>query len=225
MSSIRSEYLPDVVLSADLVARPDHALIPFSLSLDDLDPARAVAAARPLLAAVDERLSKLSARLLVRGLRTSHGEAKIGDPAVRTALDGVVDVDLPQGSPVDRALHLATLISHLRALAAEGRKQKPPLLVSIGQPTALLRDPEKHRGELVARWGRRLREAVEATSAAGASLAPLALVSPGAVRQTPQSLEQVELTLEIWQGLRENPAPLCGQRGACYRGDFTPREV
>ncbi len=200
MSSIRSEYLPDAVVPGDLVARPDHALIPFSLTLDDLDPARAVAAARPLLAAVDERLSKLSARLLVRGLRTSHSEAKIGDPAVRTSLDGVVEVDLPQGSPVDRALHLATLIGHLRALATEGRKQKPPLQVSIGQPVALLRDPEKHRGELVARWGQRLREVVEAATAARAPLAPLPLASPGAVRQTPRSLEQVELSLEIRPG-------------------------
>lgn len=188
---------PSALVPTGLVVRPDHAVVPFSLTIEDLDPARAVAAMRTLLSVVDERIASHSARVLVRGVRAPHSEAKIGDGTTRTSLDGVVELDLPQAPPIDRALVLASLLGQLRALIGEGRRQKPAVAAAIGDPVALVRDPERHRGELVARWGKRLREIVDAATAAGATLAPLPPSSPGAVQQHPRSLEQVELSLEI----------------------------
>lgn len=181
------------------MARPDHALVPFSLTVDEVDPARSVALMNTTLATIDDQLRKLSARVVVRGLRPHafRGEGKSLDSAPRTTLEGVIDIDLPATTPADRSLRLATLLGHLRTLVAEGRKQKPPVSASVGGFTAQLREPEQFRGELLARWRGRLKELVDAASAAGAPLAPLRLSPPGSVTQKPLSLEQVELRLDL----------------------------
>ena len=182
-----------------LIVRPDHVIFPFSLAVEELEPARAVAVLGAMLAAVDGRLGPLSARVLLRGLRPTsfHGEGKTLEGSSRTALEGVIDMDLPPAPPADRALRVATMLGHLRALVVEGRKQRPPVVAAVGGYTAELRDPEKYRGDLVNRWKDRLREAVEAATAAGAPIAPLRIAALGPVRQRHLSLEQVELRIEL----------------------------
>jgi hypothetical protein len=90
---------------------------------------------------------------------------------------------------------VATLLGHLRALVAEGRTQKPPIMAAVGGFTASVREPEQHRAALLSRWGERLKELVDTANAAGAPLAPLSLTPPASVTQRPLNLEQVELSL------------------------------
>lgn len=203
---MNSSHPPDLARDprphAGLIARPDHVQVPFALTVDEVDPARSVALMSTLLTAIDDQLRGLSARVVLRGLRPHafRGEGKSLDGAARTTLDGFIDLDLPMTTPAERSLRLATLLGHLRTLVAEGRKQKPPITAAVGGFSAQLREPEKFRTELLNRWKDRLKELVDATSAAGAPLAPLRLSPPGAVTQKPLSLEQVELVLDLPAG-------------------------
>lgn len=185
--------------TGELTVRPDLLVVPFSLTVEELEPPQAVPHLRPLLRAVEDRIATLGARLVVRNIHTNifSGEGKGISGAPRTALSGVVELALPDGGAMDRAMRVATLDGYLRALTVEGRKQRPAVTAAVGVPSILVRDPEAHRAELVARWQERSRQVIEAAKAAGAPLEPWRLEAPGPVVQEALSLEQVLLTLPI----------------------------
>ncbi|MCU0657054.1 MAG: hypothetical protein MUF64_17890 [Polyangiaceae bacterium] len=188
--------------TGELLVPPDLLLVPFSLTVEELEPPQAVAHLRPLLRSVEERIAGLGARLIVRNLHTTsfHGDGKSISAGPRTALSGVVELTLPEGGAMERAMRAATLDGYLRALTIEGRKQRPAVTAAIGASSIRVRDPEAHRGELVSRWQERARQVIEAARAAGASLEAWKLEAPGAVEQEALSLEQVKLTLAIRGG-------------------------
>ena len=84
-----------------------------------------------------------------------------------------------------------------RTLALEARKQKPVIEVVFQQPAALVRDAERFRAEVLRRWVTRAKELASMAQDEKAPLHVLGCEPPGDVVQTPVSVDEVRLTLDV----------------------------
>jgi len=173
-------------------ARPDSANFSLSVQVE----AESAAASIPLLRRAAQRLEDLlpplGASLKVLDFDLNVGHAKSGASA-GTQLQATLVLPLAKDASFwDRARKVAQLDDLLRALVAEGKRQKPALEVRKGVPVFVVADPEAHRGELVQLLLRRARS----LSPEG-ELLLRQLRFERAVTQRSLSLEEVELSLPL----------------------------
>jgi hypothetical protein len=182
--------------SAGLLFSPEYVSIAFALAILDKEPGPAVVAARAAVAAIGSRLSTIApgVSLVVHDVALpAERSGKTGSEPLR--VEGAVEVDLPAGDVWERATRVAQVTSLLRGLAGDGRKA--PFTCSFAAPVALVRDPERYRGEILSAWSTRTKELAAAAKEAGLTVAPLDAATPGPVVQHPLSLDQVELRLAL----------------------------
>lgn len=175
-----------------VVARPDSAHFSLSVQVE----AESAAASIPLLRRAAQRLEDLlpplGASLKVHDFDLNVGHAKSGASS-GTQLQATLVLPLAKDASFwDRAQKVAQMDDLLRALIAEGKRQKPALEVRKGVPVFVVTDPEAHRVELVQLLLRRARS----LSAEG-ELLLRQLRFERAVTQRSLSLEEVELSLPL----------------------------
>ncbi|HYO56136.1 hypothetical protein, partial [Archangium sp.] len=114
------------------------------------------------------------------------------------AVDGMLEVPLP--TELDfwaRSSRVGALVRVCHEVERDSREVKKHPRFSFGSVEAFVSQPEVHRAELLRRFVARMREVA---TAAGSSEAPLHVVDcvpPGSVEQTPVSLEEVGLSLNM----------------------------
>jgi hypothetical protein len=175
-----------------VVTRPDSAH--FSLSVRVT--AESATASIPLLRRAAQRLEDLlpplGASLQVRDFDWYVSNSKLSSSS-GTQLQATLVLPLAKDASFwDRAQKVAQTDDLLRALSAEGKRQKPALEVHTGTPAFVVADPEAHRSELVQLLLRRARS----LSPEG-ELLLRQLHFERAVTQRSLSLEEVELSLPL----------------------------
>ncbi len=183
---------------AELVARPD--LLRFNLTLEA--PVEAPLSA--LRAAAEELGKRLGAatgnraKVKWRGLTATAPEEQ--NPALVLAVDGAAEVTLPAEQDAWARLTLVAAVD--RALSeARAKGLSGQVKFNHTPPEAVLKNPEAHRGELLAQWLKRSRELAEAAQSQKAPLVFTHCEPAPRVSVTPISLEEVGLSLPLSCGL------------------------
>jgi hypothetical protein len=175
-----------------LTARPDQAR--FHLQVEVVSDAAATAV--PLLHRAAQRLvellPQLGATLALEGLDLPHDSAKASGSPSRLRATLALPLS-PDATFWDRAQRIAQIDDLLRALAAEGRKQKPALELRHDLPVCVVADPEARREALVARLHQRARS----LGGDGAEVRLVGLRFDQPVTQRPLGVEAVELSLPV----------------------------
>ncbi|MCA9661145.1 MAG: hypothetical protein KC486_22580 [Myxococcales bacterium] len=192
--------------ASTLIVRPDllRSTLVADVETDDLGRGLAAleAASRALQEAIGAALP--GSQVILRGLDLRHETSKVksrsGAAEVRPSITGVIEV--PLAAALDywaRARLVARLWATTEAAVAQGLRSKPRIRAAFGAPSAVVREPEAFRGELIERWLERIQEIARRAAASGvcAGLSLRACDVPGAVEQRPRSLEEVSLELAI----------------------------
>ena len=120
------------------------------------------------------------------------------DDDARTGVEGTLDVELPASLDFwARSARLTALQRAFHELSAEGRKERGRPAFTFSTPSLLVAEPEQYRTELLRRFVSRVQEFSAAASASDAPLRVVDCTAPGAVVQTPLSLEAVGLSLQF----------------------------
>ncbi len=169
-----------------LVVRPDRARFQLHVSVEADSASQALPLLRRAVQRLEELLPPLQATLTVTDFDLPTDGKGVSQ------VHAVLELPLSKEAPFwDRAQRLAQLDDLLRALAQEGRKQKPALDVRRDLPVFVVADPEAHRATLV----QRLHERAKSVSGEEALLKALQFDCP--VTQRAVSLEEVELSLPV----------------------------
>jgi hypothetical protein len=120
------------------------------------------------------------------------------DDDARTGINGTLELPLPASLDFwGRSARVTALRRACHELEQENRGEKGRPSMSFGAPTAFVANPEAHRAELLRRFVDRVREFSAAASTAEPPLRVVDCTVPGAVNQTPLSLEAVALSLQF----------------------------
>ncbi|HYH95710.1 hypothetical protein [Hyalangium sp.] len=120
------------------------------------------------------------------------------DDDARTGVEGTLELPLPTSMDFwARSARMAALQRACHDLAADERKERGRPAFGFGSASALIAEPEHHRGELLRRFVSRVQEFSAAASAQGAPLRVVDCTAPGPVIQAPISLEAVSLSLQF----------------------------
>jgi hypothetical protein len=192
---------------AELVVRPDLLRVSFSISLEttegiDQGLPQLQRASEQLLRRVREAVA-FETTLRLRDVRLNRSAPKKlalpeDDDRTFLAVDGSLEVPLVEGLDFwARSGRVGALVRTCHQLERDSREEKKRPHFSFGAVEALVARPEAHREELLRRFVARVRELA---AAAGSPEAPLRAVDcsvPGPVEQTPVSLEEVGLSLNV----------------------------
>lgn len=201
-SSSRESHEPRVEKSADgLSVRPDVLVVPFSFRQE----AQRLEEALPKLrAALDQYVraaseaTKAEVKVELRGFSREGGYDRKLAGSEGGRVVGHLEVALPESLDFwGRAALVAALSRVGGQEMAAAAKAEGGLGVSIGFPTARVRDPEARRAELTRRWVERVRAF---TAQAQSEKVPLHLVGcepPGEVKQQELSVDEVVLSLTV----------------------------
>jgi hypothetical protein len=187
--------------TADLVVRPDVILVDFTLTKTTDDPAAGLGAIQTYVDELKKRYQSAaasSAEIHVRNLSVRPATERPESPLQTIAVSGAIE--LPLAADWDywkRARLLVSIVQVAKAVAAEQKDARKAILASIGNPTALLKDPEAYRTELIVRWTHHVASFSSRAETAAASLVVQQCDPPGKVDQQPVSLEEVALVLPI----------------------------
>lgn len=193
----RAEPAPEKVKEG-LKVRPDGLMLSFSFrqeteSLEQAVPKLKAAVERYVRAAAEA--SKAEVVVKMRGVGLESGKRMGGTDALA---HGVLEVSLPESLDFwGRSALVATLVRVGSQEEAAAEKENTGLRAAFGFPVAQLRDPERHRAELMTRWVERTRGFI---SQAQSERAPLQLTGcspPGAVKQETVSVDEVVLSLPV----------------------------
>ncbi len=120
------------------------------------------------------------------------------DDDARTGVAGTLELPLPTSMDFwARSGRMAALQRVCHDLAADERKERGRPSYTFDIPSALVAEPEQHRAELLRRFFSRVQEFSAAASAPEKPLRVVDCTAPGAVIQTPISLEEVALSLQF----------------------------
>lgn len=183
-----------------LAVRPDVLTTHFAARVLEVDPDRAVLVLRAACDILLRRMREVHPGASLRMIALDVGRDVIGKARdeLPTRVDAAIEVPLaPESDWWSRAQLAAAVTVLSRALAAEARKQKPVIEVGFQQPVALVRDPERHRAEVIRRWVSRAKELAALAQSAEAPLHIVACEPPGDVVQHPVSVEEVRLTVAL----------------------------
>ncbi len=183
-----------------LAVRPDVLITRFAARVAEVDPDRAVLVLKAACEILLRRMRELQPTTALRMTALDIGRdagAKSRDD-LSTRVDAELEMPLtPEMDWWNRAQLGAAVCVLSRTLAGEARKQKPVIEVMFQQPVALVRDPERHRPEVLRRWVERARELAAAAQSERAPLYVVACDPPGDVAQHPVSVDEVRLTLDL----------------------------
>jgi hypothetical protein len=187
--------------TADLVVRPDVILVDFTLTKATEDPAAGLGAIQTYVEELRKRYQSAaaaSAEIHVRNLSVRPATEKPESALQTIAVSGAIE--LPLAADWDywkRARLLVSIIQVAKVVAGEQKDARKAILASIGNPTALVKDPEAYRTELIVRWTHHVRSFSSRAETAAAPLEVQQCDPPGRVNQQPVSLEEVALVLPI----------------------------
>lgn len=191
---------------AGLVVRPDLLRVSFSVSLET----EGIEQTLPLLRRACEQLERRAREatgtevtLHPRNTRFNRSAPKKlslpeDEDRALVAVDGMLVVPLP--AELDfwaRSSRAGALVRVCHEVERDSREVKKNPRFGFGSVEAFVSRPEAHRAELLRRFAARARE-MAATM--GSSEAPLHVVDcapAGSVEQTPVSLEEVGLSLDV----------------------------
>lgn len=197
---------------SDFIVRPDTLQIAFVLTDRGADPQKILADLKTRAEAIAQRLKEAAGATIATkmcGASTSavHGGGKaLSDAEAATTyvvrVDGSVDITLPAEQDYwARSQSIAALVKATIELhaATKGPDKDSPTTLSAGfsEPRPLVKDTEKYRPNLLARWTQRARELAAAAQSDKAPLAVVDCTPPGDVEQRVVSLEEIALTLPV----------------------------
>ncbi|AKJ07991.1 Hypothetical protein AA314_09617 [Archangium gephyra] len=198
-SSYESDTVPPIkAVEEGLKVRPDVLRVSFAFrqeaeSLEQAVPKVKAAVERYVRAAAEA--SKVEVAVKMKGVGLASGKRMAGN---ETMAHGVLEVALPEAQDFwARTALVATLVKVGSQEAAAAEKANTGLRATFGFPVAQVRDPEARRDELLKRWVERARGF---SAQAQSERAPLQLVAcepPGAVKQEPESVDEVVLSLAV----------------------------
>jgi hypothetical protein len=202
-SSSRDSYEPRVVEPPvdGLSVRPDVLVVPFTFQQEEQALEKGVPKLRTALdgyvrAAAEATKAEVTVKLKNFGRVGGYDRKLVGNEGAR--LVGQLEVALPESLDFwGRAERVAALVRVGGQQMSAAAKAEGGLDMSIGFPTARVRDPEARRAELTRRWVERVR--VLTTQAQSEKL-PLHVVScepPGEVKQQELSVDEVVLSLTV----------------------------
>lgn len=175
-----------------VVTRPDQAHFLLSVQVEAESAAASVPVLRRAAQRLEDLLPPLGATLKVTDFDLNVGTSKSKESS-GTQLQATLVLPLAKDASFwDRAQRVAQVDDLLKALVAEGKRQKPVLEVRKGTPVFVVGDPESHRAQLIELLVRRARS----LSPEG-QLLLRQLRFERAVTQRSLSLEEVELTLPL----------------------------
>jgi hypothetical protein len=187
--------------SADLVVRPDVILVDFTLTKTSDDPAAGLGAVQAYVEELKKRYqsaASASAEIHVRNLSVRPATEKPDSPLQTIAVSGAIE--LPLAADWDywkRARLLVSIVQLAKAVASEQKDARKAILATIGAPTALVKDPEAFRTELIVIWTYQVRSFSTRAESGAAPLEVQQCEPPSKVNQQPVSLEEVALVLPI----------------------------
>jgi hypothetical protein len=187
--------------SADLVVRPDVILVDFTLTKTTDDPVAGLGAIQTYVDELKKRYqsaSSANAEIRVRNLSVRPATEKPDSPLQTIAVSGAIE--LPLAAEWDywkRARLLVSIVQLAKAVAAEQKDARKAILATIGAPTALVKDPDAYRTELIVIWTYHVRTFSARAESGAAPLEVQQCDPPGKVNQQPVSLEEVALVLPI----------------------------
>ncbi|KFA87412.1 hypothetical protein [Archangium violaceum] len=193
-------------IRAELVVRPDFLRVSFSVSLDT----EGIDQALPLLRRACEQLQRRAREATgaevtlrprdTRFNRSAPKKLSLPEDEDRTfvAVDGLLVVALP--AELDfwaRGSRVGALVRVCHEVERDSREMKKQPRFGFGSVEAFVSQPEAHRAELLRRFVERARELASALGSAEAPLQVVDCAPAGAVEQTPVSLEEVGLSLQV----------------------------
>ncbi len=183
-----------------LAVRPDVLTTRFAARVAEVDPDRAVLVLKAACEILLRRMKELhhSTTLRMTGLDIGRDVGSKSRDDLSTRVDAELDIALAPDMDWWNRAQLSAAVTVLgRTLSIEARKQKPLIEVVFQQPAALVRDPERYRAEVLRRWVTRARELAALAQDERAPLHVLGCDPPGDVVQTPVSVDEVRLTLDV----------------------------
>lgn len=183
-----------------LAVRPDVLTTRFAARVAEVDPDRAVLVLKAACEILLRRMKELhhSTSLRMTGLDIGRDVGSKSRDDLSTRVDAELDIALAPDMDWWNRAQLSAAVTVLgRTLSIEARKQKPLIEVVFQQPAALVRDPERHRAEVLRRWVTRAKELAVLAQDEKAPLHVLGCDPPGDVVQTPVSVDEVRLTLDV----------------------------
>ena len=186
--------------SADLVVRPDVILINFTLKKLTDDPEAGLSA---IQAYVDELKKRYQAASENAEIETHNLSVRAAPEKQNANLQEVLvsgAIELPLSAEWDywkRAHLLVSLVQIAKTVATQQKDAKKAILAQIAEPTALLKNPEAFRAELIRLWLEQVRTFSKAAQSQAAPLEILQCEPPRKVNQQHISLEEVGLSLAL----------------------------
>ena len=186
--------------SADLVVRPDVILINFTLRKTTEDPEAGLGAIQLF---VDDLKKRYQAASEAAEIQTYNLTVQAAPEKQNANLQSVVvsgSIELPLLSEWNywkRAHLLVSLVQIAKSVAAQQKDAKKAILAQIAEPTALLKNPEAFRAELIKLWLDQTRTFAKTAQSQAAPLEILQCEPPRKVNQQHISLEEVGLSLPL----------------------------
>jgi hypothetical protein len=187
--------------SADLVVRPDVILINFTLKRLTDDPEAGLSA---IIQAYVNELKKRyqaaseNAEIETHNLSVRAAPEKQNANLQEVLVSGAIELPLsPDWDYWKRAHLLVSLVQIAKTVATQQKDAKKAILAQIAEPTALLKNPEAFRAELIRLWLEQVRSFSKAAQSQTAPLEILQCDPPRKVSQQHISLEEVGLSLAL----------------------------
>jgi hypothetical protein len=186
--------------SADMVVRPDVILVNFTLTKTTEEPEAGLEAIQSFVEDLKKRYQAASetAEIQARDMTVRPTPEKHNPNLQTVVVSGAIELPLaPEWDYWKRAHLLMTLVQLAKAVAAEQKDAKKAILAQIAQPTALFKNPELFRSELIKRWIEHVRSFSVPAQTQAAPLELQQCEPPGNVTQQHISLEEVALILHL----------------------------
>ena len=186
--------------SADLVVRPDVILINFTLKKLTDDPEAGLGAIQAYVEELKKRYraASESAEIETNNLSVRAAPEKQNPNLQEVLVSGAIELPLlPELDYWKRAHLLVSLVQIAKTVATQQKDAKKAILAQIAEPTALLKNPEAFRPELIRLWLEQVRSFSKAAQSPAAPLEILQCDPPRKVSQQHISLEEVGLSLSL----------------------------
>ncbi len=218
--SIKERYVPEPTpIRAELIVRPEMLRVSMSVSVEMEQLSQAL----PLLQRTCEQYQRRLRDVLLTDVtfrprnarfNRASGPTKLlqpDDDNTFISVEGVMELPLPVTLDFwARGARVGALVRTCHEAERDSRHAKKLPQFSFGAVEAVVARPEAHRAELLRHAVGRAREMAEAAGHAAAPLHVVSCTAPGAVEQTPGSIEEVGLSLHVTCHLGVVRAPAVG---------------
>ena len=187
-------------VTGSLVVRPDLLVQQVVVRATEADASRAFQSARNRLDDIEKKASETSGgltKLRMKDLVSSRSTA--GKAFTQVELEGEIEIPLRASNDYWTRARLALTLARLAEMFdSQGREVRTPgVAVAIGQPAAVVSDPERFRNQLNQAWTKRARDFAVAAQSEGAPIDVQDCEAPGDIIQGASALEQVTLSMRV----------------------------